>query len=125
MGSRVVIESVNTSRSGKYRMFRTISVCLLVLVQMVKAQEFCESSECSSFSLPVMTAIVVASVTCVLAATLDHAASASGVMVELMDARKSVNKEREQKCAKNVWLNVSNMITTYTVDVTLNKFIKR
>merc|ERR1712098_638972 len=105
MGSRVVIESVNTSRSGKYRSF--VSPLNVVPV-----------------SLPVMTAIVVASVTCVLAATLDHAASASGVMVELMDARKSVNKEREQKCAKNVWLNVSNMITTYTVDVTLNKFIK-
>merc|ERR1712126_604610 len=49
MGSRVVIELMgNTSPSGKYRMFRTMCLSLLVLVQMVTPQEFCESSECSS-----------------------------------------------------------------------------
>merc|ERR1712133_352688 len=44
MGSRLFIERVTTSP----RMFRTMCVCLLVLVQMVKTQEFCKSSECSS-----------------------------------------------------------------------------
>merc|ERR1712126_27455 len=46
--SRLFIELVNTSPSTIYQMFRTMCVCLLVLVQMVKTQEFCKSSECSS-----------------------------------------------------------------------------
>merc|ERR1712243_220189 len=44
MGSRLDIESVNTSA----RMFRTMCVCLLVLVQMVTTQDICDSPECSS-----------------------------------------------------------------------------
>merc|ERR1711955_22352 len=75
-------------------------------------------------SPPAMIAIVAVSVTFVLEATLDPAASASGAMVELMDARKNVNREREQKSARNVWLNASNRINTYTVIIILNKTIK-
>merc|ERR1712098_992060 len=75
-------------------------------------------------SLPVMTAIVVASVACVLEATLDPAVIASGVMVELEDVRKGAMRGRDQKGVRNVWLNVSNLITTYIVNVILNKISK-
>merc|ERR1712058_86952 len=116
MGSRVVIESVNTSRSGKYRMFRTISVCLLVLVQMVKAQEFCESSECSSC----LTSCDDCN-SCGLCNLCFGSNLGPCSQCKWCDGGADGCKK---KCAKNVWLNVSNMITTYTVDVTLNKFIK-
>merc|ERR1712098_271388 len=75
-------------------------------------------------SLPVMTAIVAASVACVLEATLDPAVIASGVMMELEDVRRGVTRGRDQKGVRNVWLNVSNIITTYIVTIILNKLIK-
>merc|ERR1712243_218561 len=100
--SRLVIELVNTSPSTQHRNF--VSPLNVVLV-----------------SPPVTTATVVVCVTCVLVAGLDPAVSASGVMVELMDARKSVNRERKQKSAKSVWLNVSKSINTYIVTMISNK----